>query len=174
MSCRIRTRAPISIINSSLEKSFLEVAFEISPFYTISSVLIAKRIFVNFVKKTGFTRFKFKNANEEHLVVKRINSIILSLKSYKNQKSLISRQIGPGKYFASLEYIRYPDGKPLILNLDRLNIGLSPLLDIEPFIKSNKQFFYCPEINPEIRCPAFNTFFKILQMEGFIYNIEVG
>ena len=51
--------------------------------------------------------------------------------------------------------------------------GMSALTDIQPFLFPGSHFVYCPSCTPKVQCPEFETFFLILQTEGFVYNIKV-
>lgn len=80
LSGRIRNKMSVSIMDSSLEKSFLEVSFEISEFGTVSSVFVARRILIHLTKRHGYTRFNFKNKKEHNIVEQRIQSVLFTLK----------------------------------------------------------------------------------------------
>lgn len=82
--------------------------------------------------------------------------------------------MGLGHYHAIFEYLRTPEGKSVALNLDRLSPGPSPVFDVQPLLMSKRHFVYCPEVSPEIKCPSFDSFFRVMQLEGFVYNVEVS
>lgn len=88
-------------------------------------------------------------------------------------EKVTTRKLSPGPYFAHFEYLRSTEGRSQELNLSRLSPGPSPVRNLHFVVKEEKHFFYCPEVVPEIKCPSFESFFKILSSEGFVYNVKV-